>query len=155
MYRDSTTHQSRQYYGPTSEIAPPALGYQQPTSQPTEQVYNSSIQGGYAQPNHTQPSSGYQQQTLAIYRIRPHTRSQFRSQPQPGHASSAQYATQPADPYYGRGNQLSISSILCIPDLSDNSPVPPGGPYDNSDPYDRGVILRQPRAPPVAESSLH
>jgi hypothetical protein len=84
-----------------------------------------------------------------MYRIRPHTRSQFRSQPQPGRASSAQYATQPADPYYGRGKQLSISSILSILDLSDNSPVPPAGPYDNSDPYDRGVYQESPVYPPL------
>ena len=62
-YRASTTHQSRQYYGPTSETAQPApLGYQQPSSTSTGQVYDSSAQGGYPQQSsYAQPSSGYQQ----------------------------------------------------------------------------------------------
>jgi len=61
-YRASTTHQSRQYYGPTSETAQPAtLGYQQPSSTPTEQVYDSA-QGGYPQQSsYAQPPSAYQQ----------------------------------------------------------------------------------------------
>jgi hypothetical protein len=64
-YRASTTHQSRQYYGPTSETAQPApLGYQQPssTSTSTGQVYDSSAQGGYPQQSsYAQPPSAYQQ----------------------------------------------------------------------------------------------
>jgi hypothetical protein len=61
-YRASTTHQSRQYYGPTSETAQPAtLGYQQPSSTPTGQVYDSA-QGGYPQQSsYAQPPSAYQQ----------------------------------------------------------------------------------------------
>jgi hypothetical protein len=61
-YRASTTHQSRQYYGPTSETAQPApLGYQQPASTSTGQVYDSSAQGSYPQQSsYAQPSSGYQ-----------------------------------------------------------------------------------------------
>jgi hypothetical protein len=62
-YRASTTHQSRQYYGPTSETAQPApLGYQQPSSTSTGQVYDSSAQGGYPQQSsYAQPPSTYQQ----------------------------------------------------------------------------------------------
>ena len=146
-YRASTTHQSRQYYGPTSETAP--VGYQQPT-QPTGQVYDSSAQS-YAQQGYTQPSSGYQQaQGYAVQDSNSYVyggnmvvddprsstvrapattqatvprggnvqysssstvypqqqdRNQYYSSAQPvGVAvSSAQYATQPTDPYYGRG----------------------------------------------------
>ena len=72
-YRASTTHQSRQYYGPTSETASAVSsgGYQQPASSSSGQVYHSSVQGGYAQPNYAQPSSGYQQQTPAYVQDTP------------------------------------------------------------------------------------
>jgi hypothetical protein len=172
-YRASTTHQSRQYYGPTSETASAVSsgGYQQPASSSSGQVYDSSVQGGYAQPNYAQPSSGYQQQTPAYVQETPNyyvsggnmivdprdsntrmgaqpvtsqsltprsnvpyaTSGASYQQPDPRSSyytstgqqsvpvSSAQYATQPADPYYGRA-------------------VPPAGPYDNQDSYDsRGV----------------
>jgi len=155
-YRASTTHQSRQYYGPTSEAASAApLGYQQPASTPTGQVYDSSAQGTYAQPSYAQPSSGYQQQaggyavqdssnyyvaganfsaaggdirdprvqgvpttqsltprsnvqyatSSTSYPQQQDSRTMYYSSAQPGVAvpSSAQYSTQPADPYYGRG----------------------------------------------------
>lgn len=168
-YRASTTHQSRQYYGPTSETASAVSsgGYQQPASSSSGQVYDSSVQGGYAQPNYAQPSSGYQQQTPAYVQDTPNyyvsggnmivdprdsnprmgaqpvtsqsltprsnvpyaTSGASYQQPDPRSSyytstgqqsvpvSSAQYATQPADPYYGRA-----------------------GPYDNQDSYDsRGV----------------
>jgi hypothetical protein len=154
-YRASTTHQSRQYYGPTSEAASAApLAYQQ-TSTSTGQVYDSSAQGSYAQPNYAQPSSGYQQAggyavpdssnyyvaganmlagggdmrdpssrvpvttqpqiprssvqyatSSASYPQQQDSRSMYYSSAQPpGVAipSSAQYPTQPSDPYYGRG----------------------------------------------------
>lgn len=153
-YRASTTHQSRQYYGPTSEAASAApLAYQQ-TSTSTGQVYDSSAQGSYAQPNYAQPSSGYQQAggyavpdssnyyvaganmlagggdmrdpssrvpvttqpqiprssvqyatSSASYPQQQDSRSMYYSSAQPpGVAipSSAQYPTQPSDPYYGR-----------------------------------------------------
>ena len=151
-YRASTTHQSRQYYGPTSEAASAvSSGYQQPASSSSGQVYDSSVQGGYAQPNYAQPSSGYQQQTPAYVQdtpnyyvaggnmivdprdstarmgaqpvtsqsLTPRSNVQYATSSAPyqqpdsrssyystsGQAvpvSSAQYATQPADPYYGR-----------------------------------------------------
>ena len=63
-YRASTTHQSRQYYGPTSEAA-------------------SAVSSEYQQPD-----SWY---------------SYYSASGQAVPVSSAQYATQPADPYYGRG----------------------------------------------------
>jgi hypothetical protein len=156
-YRASTTHQSRQYYGPTSEAASAApLGYQQSASTSTGQVYDSSAQGGYAQPSYAQPSSAYQptggyavQDSSNYYvaganmlagggdrmdssargvpvttqSLTPRSNVQYAtsstsypqqqdsrtmyysSAQQPGVAvqSSAQYSTQPADPYYGRG----------------------------------------------------
>ncbi len=154
-YRASTTHQSRQYYGPTSETASAVSSgaYQQPASSSSGQVYDSSVQGGYAQPNYAQPSSGYQQQTPAYVQDTPNyyvsggnmivdprdsnprmgaqpvtsqsltprsnvpyaTSGASYQQPDPRSSyytstgqqsvpvSSAQYATQPADPYYGRG----------------------------------------------------
>jgi len=171
-YRASTTHQSRQYYGPTSEAASAApLAYQQ-TSTSTGQVYDSSAQGSYAQPNYAQPSSGYQQAggyavpdssnyyvaganmlagggdmrdpssrvpvttqpqiprssvqyatSSASYPQQQDSRSMYYSSAQPpGVAipSSAQYPTQPSDPYYGRA-------------------VPPAGTDYSQDPYDSRV----------------
>jgi hypothetical protein len=140
-YRASTTHQSRQYYGPTAEAASAvSSGYQQPASSSSGQVYDSSNQGGYGQPNYAQPSSGYQQQTPAYVQDTPNyyvaggnmivdprdSTARMGAQPVTSQSltprSNVQYATQPADPYYGRA-------------------VPPAGPYDNQDPYgeSRGV----------------
>jgi len=60
-YRASTTHQSRQYYGPT-EAAPGGgqIGYPSAASAQTAQVYDSS-QGVYQQQSYAQPQSGYAQ----------------------------------------------------------------------------------------------
>ncbi|KAE9365301.1 hypothetical protein N431DRAFT_98608 [Stipitochalara longipes BDJ] len=153
-YRASTTHQSRQYYGPTSETAAAVSSSYPSASTPSGQVYDNSVQGGYAQPNYAQPSSGYQQQTPAYVQNtpsdayhyganmlvdardptprmgvqpvtsqslaprsnvqyatsgtsyqQPDSRSTYYSSGQQAGVpvSSAQYATQPADPYYGRG----------------------------------------------------
>jgi hypothetical protein len=150
-YRDSTTHQSRQYYGPTSENPPAALGYPQSSSQATGQVYDTSGQTSYPQQGYSQPSSGYQQpQGYAIQEssnyyvsggdmvvdprssaargapvtsqsVTPRSnlpysssstgypqqqdRNQYYSSAQPSGVavSSAQYPTQPTDPFYGRG----------------------------------------------------
>lgn len=153
-YRASTTHQSRQYYGPTSEAASAAPLAYQPTSTSTGQVYDSSAQGSYAQSNYAQPSSQYQPAggyavpdssnyyvaganmlagggdmrdpsrgvpvttqpqiprssvqyatSSASYPQQQDSRSMYYSSAQPpGVAvpSSAQYPTQPTDPYYGR-----------------------------------------------------
>jgi hypothetical protein len=155
-YRASTTHQSRQYYGPTSEAASAAPLAYQPTSTSTGQVYDSSAQGSYAQSNYAQASSQYQPAggyavpdssnyyvaganmlagggdmrdpssrgvpvttqpqiprssvqyatSSASYPQQQDSRSMYYSSAQPpGVAvpSSAQYPTQPTDPYYGRG----------------------------------------------------
>jgi hypothetical protein len=61
-YRASTTHQTRQYYGPT-EAAPGAqIGYPAAASAATSQgAYDSSAQAGYPGPSYAQPSVGYAQ----------------------------------------------------------------------------------------------
>jgi hypothetical protein len=147
-YRASTTHQSRQYYGPTEATPGAQMGYQAAAPAATSsQVYDSNAGGyqqqSYAQPSaqYAQPSTGYPGQESNYYvagadmavdprtsaRI-PVTQAQPRSNPQyptsssayPSAqqdsrtmyysqqspsvaATSAQYSTQPTDPYYGRG----------------------------------------------------
>ena len=150
-YRASTTHQSRQYYGPT-EAAPGAqIGYPAAASAATSQgVYDSSAQAGYPTQSYAQPSAGYAQpQGYAVQdnnyyvsggdmRVQPDdqrgssarvpvtqsgvprsnvqypssnsaypaqqdSRTLYYSSAQPAAVASAQYSTQPTDPYYGRG----------------------------------------------------
>jgi hypothetical protein len=148
-YRASTTHQSRQYYGPT-EAAPGAqMSYQAAAATATQpQVYDSSAAGypqqSYAQPSaqYAQPSTGYAGQESNYYvagadmavdqrsssaripvsQTQPRnvqyptssstypsaqqdSRAMYYSQQSPSGVAvtSAQYSTQPTDPYYGRG----------------------------------------------------
>jgi hypothetical protein len=149
-YRASTTHQSRQYYGPTEAATGAPTGYPPATSTGTQQVYDSSAQTGYPQQSYPQPATGYVQQPQG-YAVQdnnyyvgghmavddrsragvPATQSSiprsnvqypaansaypaqqdsriayYSSAQQPGVAVSsttAQYPTQPGDPYYGRG----------------------------------------------------
>lgn len=101
-YRASTTHQSRQYYGPTSETTQPApLGYQQPSSTSTGQVYDSSAQGGYPQQSsYAQPPSAYQQQTQV-------------------------YAGQDTGNYYMAGADMAVDrSSARVPVTTTQSPIP-------------------------------
>jgi hypothetical protein len=59
-YRASTTHQSRQYYGPT-EAAPAAMqGYQATPATPQQGVYDNGTQY-QQQSSYAQPVSGYPQ----------------------------------------------------------------------------------------------
>jgi hypothetical protein len=161
-YRASTTHQSRQYYGPTEAAPGAAPGY--PAANPAAAqpgVYDSSSQAGYQQQGYAQPAAGYvQPQGYAVqdtnYYISgghmavddrtgasargtvpvtqagvprsgnvqyptsansaypaPQDSRMYYSSQQPGvPVTSAQYPTQPGDPYYGRG------------------------PYDSQDTYD-------------------
>jgi len=185
-YRDSTTHQSRQYYGPTEQVPGGASSYvSTPTSAP-QGVYDSGSQyqqqqsyanqpanTGYTQPGYpVQDSSNYytagadlvadprsripvqpgvvprsQQQYAAppsSYQ-QPDPRSYYSSQPGPptGQVQQQQqqggYATQPNDPYYGRGQVLPVSNASY--DAQDS--------YDNSQQY-QGSYSSQ---PPLASSS--
>lgn len=61
-YRASTTHQSRQYYGPTEAAPGAAPGYPTSAATGTQQVYDSSAQSAYPQQSYAQPSTGYVQQ---------------------------------------------------------------------------------------------
>lgn len=139
-YRDSTTHQSRQYYGPTEQV--PANGGYQSGSSGVQGVYES---GQYQQQQYGQPAPGYPQPSYVqqdnyyvagadlvtdqprrapavqpgisvprsnqyapspTYQQPPPERSYYSSQPGPPVTQSMQqqgYATQPSDPYYGRG----------------------------------------------------
>ncbi|KAE9365102.1 hypothetical protein N431DRAFT_300477, partial [Stipitochalara longipes BDJ] len=129
-YRDSTTHQSRQYYGPTEAVSTPTA---QVNSQAhyAQQSYTQSIPAyvqnpGYVsganmlvdardstprmgvQPVASQPlapRSNVQYATSGTAYQQPDSRSAYYSSGQQAGVpvSSAQYATQPADPYYGRG----------------------------------------------------
>lgn len=65
-YRDSTTHQSRQYYGPTEQVPGPNPGYSGSSMSGTQGVYDSGHQyqqQPYGQPapmGYAQPSYGAQ-----------------------------------------------------------------------------------------------
>lgn len=94
-YRTSTTHQSRQYYGPTE--ATPAAGYAQPSS--GAQVYDSGPQyqsAGYGQPSATYatPSTGYA--PAAGYTA------------PAGYSQPSGYAPQVQDNYYVAGASLEV-----------------------------------------------
>jgi len=69
-YRDSTTHQSRQYYGPTEQVPVPNPAYSAPPTTQGQGVYDNGPQyaqqsygqpapGGYAQPGYLQDNNYY------------------------------------------------------------------------------------------------
>ncbi|EKD14325.1 transcription factor RfeG [Drepanopeziza brunnea f. sp. 'multigermtubi' MB_m1] len=55
-YRDSTTHQSRQYYGPSEQVPGPNPGYSTASTPGAQGVYESGPQ--YQQQQYGQPASG-------------------------------------------------------------------------------------------------
>jgi hypothetical protein len=172
-YRASTTHQSRQYYGPTSEAASAVSsgGYQQPASSASGQVYDSSsVQGGYAQPNYAQPSSGYQQPTPAYVQDTPNyyvsggnmivdprdSTARMGTQPVTSQSltprSNVQYATSGAPyqqpdgrtSYYSSGQTPASSTQYGVTQPQDpyyGRAVPPA-PYDNQDPYGESRVYQ-------------
>ncbi|KAL3418877.1 transcription factor RfeG [Phlyctema vagabunda] len=95
-YRASTTHQSRQYYGPTEAPAGGAGGYAQPS---TPQVYDNGAQyqgQSYGQPAaaYTAPTSGYSQ--AGVYSTA-------------GYAQPTGYAPQvPDSNYYVAGASMEV-----------------------------------------------
>ncbi|OWP03086.1 hypothetical protein B2J93_6403 [Marssonina coronariae] len=143
-YRDSTTHQSRQYYGPTEQVPASNPGYPSAAIPGPQGVYDSGPQyqqqsygqpasGGFAQPGYAVQDNYYvagadlvADQRSRVPVVQPgvnvprsnqyapsptHQQSDSRSygysgQPGPAVPQSMQqqgYATQPSDPYYGRG----------------------------------------------------
>jgi hypothetical protein len=167
-YRASTTHQSRQYYGPTSETAQPApLGYQQPASTSTGQVYDSSAQGSYPQQSsYAQPSSGYQHaqgyampdsnfylagadmavdQRSSAARVPVTTQSPIpRSNVQYASSSTSYPQQQDTRTMYYSSQQpgVAVSSAQYSTQPTDTyygRAVPPAGPYDSQDSYDNRV----------------
>ncbi|KAI6713009.1 transcription factor RfeG [Diplocarpon mali] len=160
-YRDSTTHQSRQYYGPTEQVPASNPGYPSAAIPGPQGVYDSGPQyqqqsygqpasGGFAQPGYAVQDNYYvagadlvADQRSRVPVVQPgvnvprsnqyapsptHQQSDSRSygysgQPGPAVPQSMQqqgYATQPSDPYYGRGQVLPV----------------PSASYETQDPYD-------------------
>jgi len=161
-YRASTTHQSRQYYGPT-EAAPGAqMGYQasaSTTAQP--QVYDSSAAGypqqSYAQPSaqYAQPSTGYAGQESNYYVAGADMAVDQRSssaripvsQAQPRNAQypTSSYPSAQQDSramYYSQQSPPGVA--VASAQYSTQQPtdpyygraVPPTGPEYSQDPYD-------------------
>jgi hypothetical protein len=140
-YRSSTTHQSRQYYGPTEAapgVAPGygAQGYQAPASSVQPGVYD----------------SGYQTQAYA--------------QPQPAYNGASQgYATQ--DNYYVAGADLRavdpraepqarVPSSTANTNIPRNAPVQYGAPQGYAQPDTRSYSSQysnQPAPSPSYQSS--
>jgi hypothetical protein len=140
-YRSSTTHQSRQYYGPTEAapgVAPGygAQGYQAPASSVQPGVYD----------------SGYQTQAYA--------------QPQPAYNGASQgYAAQ--DNYYVAGADLRVGdpraepqarvpSSAANPNIPRNAPVQYGAPQGYAQPDTRSYSSQysnQPAPSPSYQSS--
>jgi len=161
-YRASTTHQSRQYYGPTEATPGPPMGHSGAATPATQsQVYDSSA-GGYPQQSYAQPSSGGYAQPSAGYAgqesnyyfagadMAVDQRSQARipvSQTQP--RGSVQYptssSTYPAQQdsrtlYYSQ-QQPSVAATSTQYSAQPTDPyygraVPPTGSEYSQDPYD-------------------
>lgn len=163
-YRDSTTHQSRQYYGPT-EAAPGAqLGYPPATSGQTTQVYDSS-QVSYQQPAYAQqPPSGYAQpqqgytvqdsnyfvagadmmvdpRSTSARGVPPAQATIPRSNGQYSSATSS-YPAQDNRYYTSQQPGAAVASTQYQTQPTDNyygRAVPGTGQYDSQDPYDSRV----------------
>ncbi|CZS99573.1 uncharacterized protein RAG0_07920 [Rhynchosporium agropyri] len=165
-YRDSTTHQSRQYYGPTEQVPGGASSYVSPPTSAPQGVYDSGSQSQYQQaqqPYANQPvNTGYTQPGYPIQDNNYYTagadlvadpRSRAPAQPGVGVPRSQQYASsqsayqQPDPRYYGQagppGGQVQQHQQPVYP-TQPNDPyygrgqvLPVSGPsYDTQDAYD-------------------
>ncbi|RDW66817.1 hypothetical protein BP5796_09566 [Coleophoma crateriformis] len=100
-YRASTTHQSRQYYGPTE--ATPSTGYSQPSG---SQVYDNGPQ--YQGAGYGQPSTAYATPTSGYAPASGYTASA-------GYGQSSGYAPQVQDNYYVAGASLEVDRRPAVP----------------------------------------
>jgi len=103
-YRASTTHQSRQYYGPTESAGGGTGAYATPTTQPNAQVYDTNTQyqtQGYPQqaPAGYAAAQGYAPSDNNYYVAGADLRADLRAPAQAAAGAqprTVQYATQPA-----------------------------------------------------------
>jgi hypothetical protein len=149
-YRASTTHQSRQYYGP-SEAAPGvgSVGYQAPTSQaqggydngPQYQPQYASTQASYGAPMQAYaPQDNYAYVAGADMAVDPRSRQPIpqtnnipRSNAVQYPTSQAQYAQPPVDDrqtYYS--NQTPVSSAQGYPSQQPADPFYGRGAYNRT-----------------------
>ncbi|KAL2062351.1 hypothetical protein VTL71DRAFT_6617 [Oculimacula yallundae] len=181
-YRDSTTHQSRQYYGPTEQVPGGASSYAStPTSAPQgvydsgpqyqQQSYGQPAGGGYAQPGYAIPDNNYYTAGADLV-ADPRSRVPI-VQPGVGIPRSSQYASSPGyqqqqqqqqpDPRNYYASQPGPSSTGQIPQQGYPTQQPndpyygrgQGASYDTQDSYDNSRQYQDAYSsqPPLATSS--
>lgn len=177
-YRDSTTHQSRQYYGPTEQVPGANPGYSSAPTPAVQGAYDSGPQ--YQQQSYGQPAGGYAQPVYAVQDNNYYAGADLlREQPSrvpvvPSGANvprTNQYAPSPSyqqqpDP---RSNYYSSQPGPAAAQAQQQYPTQPNDPYygrgqglpvsgasyDSQDSYDRSQQYQDTYSsqPPLASSS--
>jgi hypothetical protein len=148
-YRGSTTHQSRQYYGPTEAApGPPSGPYPSQAAPVQAQVYDNgqNYSQGYGQPAAYGAPQGYGQQENyyvagSDYRVAAEQPLPRAPAPQSGAIPRTQYATNPTPGGY---QQTDARSNYYPTPVSSGAPVQGYNTQQPSDPfYGRGAYNHQ------------
>lgn len=172
-YRDSTTHQSRQYYGPTEQVPGANPGYSSAPTPAVQGVYDSGPQyqqqsygqpagGGYAQPVYAVQDNNYYAgaDLVADQRSRVPVVSSGANVPRSNqYAPGPSYQQQPDS----RSNYYSSQPGPAAAQAQQQFPTQPNDPYygrgqgasgyDPQDAYDSRQYQDYSSQPPLASSS--
>jgi len=175
-YRDSTTHQSRQYYGPTEQVPGANPGYSSAPTPAVQGVYDSGLQyqqqsygqpagGGYAQPGYAVQDNNYYvagadlrstvpvvQSGVSVPRSNQYAPSPSYQQPDP---RSNYYSSQPG-PVSTQVQQQGYPTQPNDPYYGRGQVLPVSGTsYDTQDAYDNSRQYQETYSsqPPLASSS--